>query len=132
MKQFHLQGSNSQVTKAEIKIFVIMCYYVVMGTFTLSTYAYSLAMDDGLVNVLQLYFACQSIGIQPDRDCGDAPNIGLQEFDVVATVSFVLQGLLPLVVFAFIVNCGCCSKKHPKTLSKSKTHTTAEQCISVQ
>ena len=133
MKRFHLQGSNSQVTKAEIKIFVIMCYYVVMGTFTLSTYAYSLATrtDDGLVNVLQLYFACQSIGIQPDGDCGDAPNIGLQGFDVVATVSFVLQGLLPLVVFTFIVNCSCHSKKHPKTLSRSKGHATSEQCISV-
>jgi hypothetical protein len=103
-----------------------------MGTFTLSTYTYSLATDGDLVKTLQLYFACQSIGIQPDVDCGDAPDIGAQEFSVVATVSFVLQGLLPLVIFTFIVNCSCCSKKHPKSLSKSKNcATTAEQCISV-
>ena len=132
MKRFHLRGSNGQATKAEIKIFVIMCYYVVMGSFTLSTYAYHLATDDGLISVLQSYFACQSVGIQPDRDCGDAPDIRLQEFDVVATVSFVLQGLLPLVVFTFIVNCSCCSKKHPlKTLSKSKSRATSEQCVSM-
>ena len=131
MKRFHLQGSNGQVTKAEIKIFVIMCYYVVMGTFTLSTYTYRLATDSGLVNVLQLYFACQSIGVQPDVDRGDPPDVQLQEFSVVATVSFVLQGLLPLIVFTFIVNCSCGGKKHPKTLSKSKSHATSEQCTSL-
>ena len=132
LKRFNLQSSSGQVTKAEIKIFVIMCYYVIMGTFTLSTYTYSLSTDDDFVNVLQLYFACQSLGIQPGKDCGEAPDIRLQGFSVVATVSFALQGLLPLVVFTFIVNCSCCtcSKKHSKTISKSKSHATSEQCIS--
>ena len=109
LKRFNPQSSNGQVTKAEIKIFVIMCYYVVMGTFTLSTYTYSLAKDGDLVNVLQSYFVCHSLGVQPGKDCGEAPDIRLQEFSVVATVSFILQGLLPLVVFTFIVNCSCCS-----------------------
>ena len=102
-----------------------------MGTFTLSTYAYHLATDDGLVSILQLYFTCQSMGMQPGIDCGDAPDVQLQDFNIVATVSFVLLGLLPLVIFTFIVNCSCRTKKYLKTLSKCRSCATSEKCISV-
>ena len=116
-----LQRPKGHITKAEIKIFVIMCYYVVLGILTLSAYSYYLTTDD---KEFQSYFACQSIGIQPDRDCGDAPDVQLQKFTVVSAVSYILQSLLPLVFIIFITNCNCCSKKHLKT-SKSKNHAAA-------
>ena len=128
MKQFDLQRSRSyksHVTKVEVKIFVVMCYYVVMGVLSFSTYGYHLATDvgPGTLRKFQKYSTCQSIGIQPDRVCGDAPDFRPQDIDVLVSVSFVLQILLPLIVLIFITNCSCSSKKQLKALSaKSKNH----------
>ena len=135
LKRFDLQRSRSKshVTKAEVKIFVIMCYYVVMGIFTLSIYGYYLAADTGTFSEFQEYSACQSVGIQPDRDCGDAPDFRSQEIDVLAFVSSVLQILLPLIILIFIANytsnC-CCKMQLLKTLAeKSKKITTSSDIV---
>jgi hypothetical protein len=100
----HKRSPNNSITKAEIKIFVIMCYYVVEEILTLSTFSYYFTTEDETFSELQSYFMCQSIGIRPDRDCGDAPDIRSQGFIVVATVSQVLQGLLPVVILVFIID----------------------------
>ena len=99
-----------------------------MGILTLSTYTYYLATDDETLEAYQSYFTCQSVGIRSDRDCGDVPNIRLQEFNAVASVALFLQGLLPLMILTFIVSCRCCSKNQlSRTLSKSKSNAASEQ-----
>lgn len=130
LKQFHLgfQRPKGHVTKAEIKILVIMCYYVVVDILTLSTYSYYLATFGEIFQEFRSYFDCQSAGIQPDRDCGDAPDVQLQEFTVVSSMSYILQSLLPLVVLIFIANCSYCSKKHLKIPSMSNNHASSEKC----
>ena len=103
---------------AEVKIIVIMCYYVIVGTLAYSTYGYFLATDTGLrtFREFQEYATCQSIGIQADRprDCGDAPDFRPLGTDVLVSASFILQLLLPLVILIFITNCRSCSKKRLK------------------
>lgn len=42
LKRFDLKRSEHHITKAEIKILIIMCYYVVIGILTLSAYSYYL------------------------------------------------------------------------------------------
>ena len=102
MKRFdHKRSKNNPITKAEIKIFVIMSYYIVGEILTLSYY---LTTDDESFSEFQNYFACQRIGIQPDRDCGDAPDIRSPGFTVVAIVSQVLQSLFPLVILVFVAD----------------------------
>ena len=105
MKQFdHKRSKDNSITKAEIKIFVIMSYYIVGEILTISTFSYYLTTDDESFSEFQNYFACQRIGIQPDRDCGDAPDIRSPGFTVVAIVSQVLQSLLSLVILVFVAD----------------------------
>ena len=84
-----------------------MCYYVTVGASTLTVYCYSITTDDKISKAFQNYFMCQSIGIQPDRDCGDSPDIQLQEFNTLTSVAAIIQGLFPLIILIFIMNCSC-------------------------
>ena len=105
MKRFdHKRSKSNPIRKAEIKIFVIMSYYIVEEILTLSTFSYYLTTDDEAFSEFRNYFACQRIGIQPDRDCGNAPDIRSPGFTVVATVSQFLQSLFPLVILVFVAN----------------------------
>ena len=62
--------------------------------------------DNEAFSEFQNYFACQRIGIQPNRDCGDAPDIHsvTPGFTVLVTVLQFLQSFLPLVILIFVVN----------------------------
>ena len=108
MKRYHHGNKpGSSVRKAEIKILIIIIYYIIIGAVTLTSYTYSLAINDEVAEEFQVYFTCQSFGIVPDKECGDPPNIQLQLFNILATVSNFLLGLLPTVILIFTVNCNC-------------------------
>ena len=107
LKRFdHKRSKSNPIIRAEIKIFVIMSYYIVKEILSFSTLPYYLTTDDEAFSEFQNYFVCQKIGIQPDRDCGDAPDIYLVTpgFIVLVTVSELLQNLLPLVILVFVAN----------------------------
>ena len=104
LKRFdHKRSKSNPITKAEIKIFVIMSYYIVKEILSFTTLPYYFTTDDEAFSEFQNYFACQKIGIQPDRDCGYAPDIYLVTPGfIVLTVSEHLQSLLPLVILVFV------------------------------
>ena len=105
LKQLHHGTPKGYMRKAQAKILAVMVYYIVMGSLALSTYSYFLATDDGDFEAYTTYFNCQSVGIVPDRDCGEPPSIQTSALHRLATASFFLQGFLPTVILIFVVSC---------------------------
>lgn len=105
MKQLHRVTPKGYVRKAQAKILVIMVYYVVMGSVALSAYAYFTVTNDDYFEAYTTYFDCQSVGVVPDRDCGEPPAIQSSALYRLATAALFLQGLLPTVILIFVVSC---------------------------
>ena len=97
----------ANVGKAEVKIIVIMCYYISMGVILLSILAYIHTTAGKNTEVIQGHFCCQSAGIQPDRDCGDPPEIHLQTLHRLTPVGGFLQSLIPIIILIFVIDWKC-------------------------
>ena len=97
----------ASIGKAEVKILVIICYYISMGVSILSVIAYTHATSERDIKTYQRYFICQSAGIQPDRDCGDPPEIHLQTLHRLTSVGSFLQSLMPVVILIFVIDWKC-------------------------
>ena len=129
MKQLqHNKHPKNHIKKAEVKILSIMCYYVLIVVVALTNYTYFIATDDETLEAFQAYFMCQSVGIQPDRDCGDPPDVRLRVFYTLTSVSAILLGLLPLVILIFIIKCSCDKRCH-KSVGTSNYHVSKQSAL---
>ncbi len=114
------QKPMASIGKAEMKIFVIMCYYMLLGIILLSAFTYNhAAVEEGVIE-FRTYFCCQSAGIQSGRDCGDSPEVHQQMLRGLLLVGRFLQCLFPIVVLTFVMDWKCnrssmCLKKTRKT-----------------
>ena len=125
MKQLqHNKRPKGHITKAEAKILFTIFYYVILGGFTLTDFSYAITTYDDTLEAFQTYFTCQIVGIQPDRDCGDSPDIQSQVSNTLALMVVILQGLFPLANLIFIMNCSCDKRccKGVRSLLTSKSH----------
>ena len=93
-----------------------------MGCLGLSAFTYLTTTDVETTLAFQDYFTCHSYGIVPGLDCGDPPNLRLQVFATLASLSISLIGLIPLVNLIFTVKwtCKCFVKKRLYTKSLKK------------
>ena len=103
------QKPMANIGKAEMKIFVIMCYYTLLGVILLSALAYNRTTAEENSKAFHNYFSCQSAGIQPDKDCGDAPEVlvNRQMLHGLTPMARFLQCLLPIVVLTFVMDWRC-------------------------
>ena len=116
----HRNDPKVYVWNAEAKIFVIMCYYIVMGSVTLCAYSYFLVTADETTEAFQTYFLCQSV--PGSSDCGDPPLAPLRAFNALASAAYFIQGLFPAIVLIFVVSCSnnkLCKKFRKSTLPNS-------------
>ena len=108
LKKFLLKEKpRANIGKAEVKIFVIVCYYISLGVILLSVFTYTRTTANEESAAFKKYFICQSVGMQPDRDCGDAPEVHLQTLHRLTPVGFFLQSLMPIVILIFVVDWKC-------------------------
>ena len=102
--------TTPSIGKAQAKILFIVCYYIAQGTIVLTLFTYYQVVGEADIQALTSHFACQSVGTQSGRDCGDLPNVHLELFNSLAAVGIVLTGLLPAVVLIFTVKYNCNNK----------------------
>lgn len=98
------QKPTAKIGKAEVKIFVIMSYYILLGVILISALAYTHATADEVVVASQEYFICQSAGIRPDRDCGNAPEVHVHTLHNIIYTGLFLEILMPIVFLIFIID----------------------------
>ncbi len=88
---------------AERKILIILCYYIVLGVFTLATFTHGVRRSDKRANEYGKYFLCESTGIDPDNP--ESCELGNSEdISILLMCSNVLLGLLPAVNLIYAVN----------------------------
>ena len=101
---------TTPIVKAEAKILFIMCYYIALGAIVLTIHTYYRVAGEAATQAMRRHFACQSIGVQSGRDCGDVPNVYLAVFNGLSDLGVILLGLLPAVILIFTVKCTCNNK----------------------
>ena len=84
-----------------------------LGTAVLTAHTYFQVAGEVATRAVNMHFACQSTGLQSDRDCGAVPNIYLVAFNALSDLGIVLLGVLPVVILMFTVkynrnNIKCC------------------------
>ena len=104
---------TTPIIKAEAKILLIMCYYIVLGTLVLTVNTYYQVAGEAVAQAVISHFDCQSAGTQSGRDCGDLSNLYVAVFNALSDLGVILIGLLPAVVLIFTVSCNC-NNKHCK------------------
>ena len=107
-------AGQSIMKKAEAKILLIMCYYILLGTvvLTLFTYLEESGENPEVMQAIEQHFTCQSTGIQSGKDCGKPLRTFLSAYSALSAVSTILSGLLPMVIMAFTLKCTCtCTHK---------------------
>ena len=117
-KRPHLIG------KAQAKILFIMCYYIITAIIALTVFVNFEVKGERHRQDLQGHFACQSVGMQEGKDCGESIGDRLHNFSVLGAVSIILISLLPTVVLVFSVKYVKCKAKKARDISrKSSTFT---------
>ena len=97
------QHGDQTMQTAERKIFVILCYYVVLASVALATLSINTSTGEVYVRNIIKYFACEAGGI---KQICDSQRKEFESFihPGVTMVPYILLGALPSVYCTYIVN----------------------------
>ena len=110
---------------AERKILIVLCYYVVVASFSLTQYTVVIRNLDAFDTQLDKYFVCELSGHDPSNPC-DRSRFRLLSNPGLTAMTFILLGLFPLFNLIYALNyeelmkrCRACFKE--KKLSSRMT-----------
>ena len=97
------QHGNQTMQTAERKIFVILCYYVVLASVALAEFSITTSTGELFVQNVIKYFACEAGGI---KQICDSQRKEFESFihSGVDMVTYILLGALQSVYLTYIVN----------------------------
>ena len=101
----------------------VFCYYILLGSLALGTFAYYLGVNDRLIAELQNFFLCESLGINSGRNCKELKSSLVNVFSSLSLVAIVMQGLITPVVLVFVVDFKHCKCRKNRTNTKSTSRT---------
>ncbi len=111
LKKLVAKRKVENITRAEIKLLIILIYYVVNGVFGLANLTYSQLIFPP--ERRQAYeFICQLTGTR-NEDCHLDTSLDTIR-PLLIIFSIIIFTGLPLFVFIFSVNCGKCQRKLKK------------------
>ena len=80
-----------------------LSYYILVTVFSLTSFTLATRNSGPFVMQLQAYFACEGRGHDPDNPC-DRNNFRQLAYPGVATTSFILLDLFPVVNLLYVLN----------------------------
>ena len=97
-----LQKRSTKACTTEIKLIVVLCYYILLASASIIDFAYISENTDALHESTVNYFYCKSRGEDPNNPC---PR-DFEEFDVaiVTACTLIILSLYPLYVLMFAIN----------------------------
>ena len=109
-------GSNrSQANAAEIKILIIIVYYILLSLYALTMSVVTFFETDSFIAKVKQYYLCEAHGITASTNCS---KMSLDQFDSVSKVfANVLVGVYPVIFLMYIVQLKTCVAKFKKTLT---------------
>ena len=97
------------IGKAEAKILFLTSAYILISSLLLATLTYIVITRERDIKIFGNYFLCQSIGLQPGRQCGEI-SAGVQSTALrsLLRVAIILEVLVPMVGLVFVAKkCNC-------------------------
>jgi len=101
---------------AEKKLLIIFSYYVVLASIALTSFTLSIRNSDNFISGIQAYFFCEQGGIDPDNPC--SRDYLINSYPSIATLSFILLALFPVVNLIYAINL----KLHIFSISKKNLY----------
>ena len=96
------KSNRFQLGAAEKKLLVVFCYYVVLASVALTSFTLSIRNLPSFLRKLQTYFLCEQRGHDPSNPCSRV--FQEQSYPLLATASFILLGMFPVVNMLYAVN----------------------------
>lgn len=109
---------------AEIKIFIVLCYYIIIGSVCLAAFTLNATTADNFIIKLYQYFACKSSG---DQNLCNLERSAYELFTnpEIGSAAFIVLGFLPAVNLVYVVSCEnvrqICCNSHQKSNFNSRT-----------
>ena len=88
---------------AERKILIVLCYYVVVASFSLTQYTVVIRNLDAFNMQLEKYFICELNGHDPSNPC-DRNRFRQLSNPGLTALTFILLGLFPLFNLIYALN----------------------------
>ena len=104
------KSSSKEMKKAEAKVLVICCWYVILGIGTALEYSLSSAVLDDLQHKLMDYFECECCGVISGQTCN---RIGFERYTnpPMVTIAYSLFHAYPLITLLYVFRI----KRRPST-----------------
>ena len=90
-----------QVSIAETKILLVLCYYAIFGIASLTSFAVESANQEDQFRAIQQYFVCEAAGTGKECDLSAFDEFTKREL---VAVVYMLFGLIPAVNLMFVIN----------------------------
>lgn len=119
MREQH--GSLMTMRRAEKKLFVILCYYVILASVALAAFSINASKSQLFVQKVFQYFACEAGGNMQICD-NERKAFESLIYPGINMVTYILLGALPSVNLTYIVNFN-----QPSCVKLCRTKTTSTQ-----
>ena len=87
---------------AELKILIVLCYYIIFTVVSLTSFSIISKHIPKLRDDLTQYFACESRGVSSEMDC--QREVDRIDSEIALTLAYVLIGFFPYVNIIYIVS----------------------------
>lgn len=95
-----LKNRSHQLMRTQIKLFIILSYYVIFGVVGLTSYSAGLSARKEREEDLIEYFACEARG--SGNSCSKS-EVSQLDIESLVIVSFILTGLYPVVNLIYVI-----------------------------
>ena len=101
----------------EHKLILTFSYFVLFGTMSLVLLAVVVAEQDETERIVPDFIVCEAPGLNANRNCSSDLTL-LTQYSNLATATYTLLGLFPVVILIFAINWKIASKRTKAFLIK--------------
>ena len=102
--QFNKRNSSTKsASTAEVKVFVLLCYYTLLAFISLGCYCALFWRIDGYLSSLQGYFICEFGGVPMNGSVCDRSGFQSAAFPALCTIGIGLVALFPVANLVYAI-----------------------------
>ena len=106
----HGHRNTRSYIQAEVKILMVLCYFVVSVVLVGISDAFMIARREVFAQSAADYLVCESTGVRAGQEC-DRGEFEKVDRVILTSISFLLIGFVPVVILTYVVNIAELKKK---------------------
>ena len=88
----------------EVKLFIVLCYYVVLSISVVVAFSVLLINDAALFGELQVYFTCEAAGNYPGKEECDHSRIDSLASPILLNIASYMYTAFPTVTLVYVIS----------------------------